>query len=76
MLWNDFDHCHRMKQHISDPRNDAALLVFPEGTCVNNEYTVLFHRGAFDLDAIICPVAVKYECIIPSRFVVLIAFQI
>jgi 1-acyl-sn-glycerol-3-phosphate acyltransferase len=23
--------------------------VFPEGTCVNNEYVVMFKRGAFEL---------------------------
>jgi hypothetical protein len=32
-----------------------------QGTCVNNEYTVQFHKGAFDLDAIVCPVAIKYN---------------
>lgn len=34
----------RIKQHISNP--DAnRLLVFPEGTCVNNEYCVQFKKG-------------------------------
>ena len=37
------------------------LLIFPEGTCVNNEYTVLFHKGAFELGCWICPVAIKYD---------------
>jgi hypothetical protein len=27
----------------------TPLLIFPEGTCVNNEYCVMFKRGAFDL---------------------------
>lgn len=48
----------RMKQHVSDPKNNP-LLIFPEGTCVNNEYTVLFHKGAFDLDCLVCPIAIK-----------------
>lgn len=48
----------RMKQHVNDPRNNP-LLIFPEGTCVNNEYTVLFHKGAFELDCLVCPIAIK-----------------
>lgn len=51
----------RMKQHVNDPRNNP-LLIFPEGTCVNNEYTVLFHKGAFELDCLVCPIAIKYNC--------------
>lgn len=48
----------KMKKHVSDPRNNP-LLIFPEGTCVNNEYTVLFHKGAFELDCLVCPIAIK-----------------
>ena len=48
----------RMRQHVNDMKNNP-LLIFPEGTCVNNEYTVLFHKGAFDLDCLVCPVAIK-----------------
>ncbi|TPX61801.1 hypothetical protein SpCBS45565_g07169 [Spizellomyces sp. 'palustris'] len=50
----------KMRQHVQNPRN-VPLLIFPEGTCVNNEYTVLFHKGAFDLDAAVAPVAIKYN---------------
>ena len=28
---------------------------------MNNEYTVMFKRGAFDLGAAVCPVAIKYN---------------
>jgi hypothetical protein len=28
---------------------------------VNNEYTVLFHKGAFELGCDVCPVAIKYN---------------
>ena len=38
----------RMKEHVHTPGN-TPLLIFPEGTCVNNEYVVMFKRGAFDL---------------------------
>ncbi|KAJ3127736.1 hypothetical protein HK098_005853 [Nowakowskiella sp. JEL0407] len=49
-----------IRDHVHDPSR-TPLLIFPEGTCVNNEYTVLFHKGAFELDAVICPVAIKYN---------------
>ena len=58
----------RMQQHANRHRDchvkksiPSPLLIFPEGTCVNNESTVLFHKGAFELDAVICPVAIKYN---------------
>jgi glycerol-3-phosphate O-acyltransferase 3/4 len=40
----------RMKAHVSKA-DTIPLLIFPEGTCVNNEYSVMFKRGAFDLGA-------------------------
>lgn len=50
----------RIKQHVhSDGAN--PLLVFPEGTCVNNEYAVMFKKTAFDLDVPVCPIAIKYN---------------
>ncbi|KAI9137127.1 hypothetical protein BKA69DRAFT_1020261, partial [Paraphysoderma sedebokerense] len=50
----------KAREHVHRP-NSSPLLIFPEGTCVNNEYTVLFQKGAFDLDCTICPVAIKYD---------------
>ena len=50
----------RMKSHVHNTQN-KPLLIFPEGTCVNNEYTVLFHKGAFELDCLVCPIAIKYS---------------
>eukprot|EP00250_Pteridium_aquilinum_P011553 c20148_g1_i1 orf=7-909(-) len=39
----------KIKQHIEDPEKNP-LLIFPEGTCVNNEYSVMFKkvRSAYD----------------------------
>jgi len=55
----------RIKRHLKmEGSLDAfhqPLLIFPEGTCVNNECTVLFHKGAFELDCLVCPVAIKYN---------------
>ncbi|KAL2917349.1 hypothetical protein HK105_203013 [Polyrhizophydium stewartii] len=50
----------KMREHVADPSR-VPLLIFPEGTCVNNEYTVLFHKGAFELGATVVPVAIKYN---------------
>lgn len=48
----------RMKEHVNNTIANP-LLIFPEGTCVNNDYTILFHKGAFELECIVCPVAIK-----------------
>lgn len=51
----------RMRSHTEAWQNSSPLLIFPEGTCVNNEYTVLFHKGAFELGCAVCPAAIKYN---------------
>jgi len=52
----------KMRGHVTSP-NAFPLLIFPEGTCVNNRYTVQFKRGAFDLgeDVVVHPVAIRYN---------------
>lgn len=49
----------KIKEHIHDRK--APMLIFPEGTCVNNESIVLFQKGAFELGTLICPVGIKYK---------------
>ena len=56
-----------MKAHVAAV-DTTPLLIFPEGTCVNNEYCVMFKRGAFDLDATVCPIAIKYNKIFVDAF--------
>lgn len=51
----------RIKKQINNEKVFAPLLIFPEGTCVNNESTVLFHKGAFELNCTVCPVGIKYN---------------
>jgi glycerol-3-phosphate O-acyltransferase 3/4 len=50
----------RIEEHVAD-LTKPPLLVFPEGTCVNNEHVVMFKRGAFQLGESIVPVAIKYN---------------
>jgi glycerol-3-phosphate O-acyltransferase 3/4 len=57
----------RMAAHVQ-AADTTPLLIFPEGTCVNNEYCVMFKRGAFDLGATVCPVAIKYNKIFVDAF--------
>ena len=57
----------RMREHVW-AEDATPLLIFPEGTCVNNEHCVMFKRGAFDLGATVCPVAIKYNKIFVDAF--------
>ncbi|ERN04939.1 glycerol-3-phosphate acyltransferase 3 [Amborella trichopoda] len=57
----------KMKEHVEGTDNNP-LLVFPEGTCVNNEYTVMFKKTPFELDCTVCPIAIKYNKIFVDAF--------
>ncbi|KAI7752129.1 hypothetical protein M8C21_031653 [Ambrosia artemisiifolia] len=48
----------KLREHVEGTDNNP-LLIFPEGTCVNNNYTVMFKKGAFELGATVCPIAIK-----------------
>jgi glycerol-3-phosphate O-acyltransferase 3/4 len=47
-------------------QHGPALL--SQGTCVNNEFCVMFKRGAFDLDAAVFPIAIRYNKIFVDAF--------
>lgn len=49
---------HRLKKHVSDPTN-PPILIFPEGTCINNTSVMQFKKGSFEVDSVIYPVAIK-----------------
>ncbi|WMV44026.1 hypothetical protein MTR67_037411 [Solanum verrucosum] len=57
----------KLRQHVEGADNNP-LLIFPEGTCVNNHYTVMFKKGAFELGCTVCPVAIKYNKIFVDAF--------
>jgi len=50
----------RLKQHVSDPKN-PPILIFPEGTCINNTSVMQFKKGSFEVGGVIYPVAIKYD---------------
>jgi glycerol-3-phosphate O-acyltransferase 3/4 len=49
-----------LQKHAHDAEK-TPLLVFPEGTCVNNEYVVQFKQAVFNLGVPINPIAIKYN---------------
>ncbi|KAF3950537.1 hypothetical protein CMV_023727 [Castanea mollissima] len=58
----------KLRDHVQGAENNP-LLIFPEGTCVNNNYTVMFKKGgAFELDCTVCPIAIKYNKIFVDAF--------
>ncbi|XP_059608998.1 glycerol-3-phosphate acyltransferase 3 isoform X4 [Phlebotomus argentipes] len=50
----------RLRQHVSNPRN-PPILIFPEGTCINNTSVMQFKKGSFEVGGVIYPVAIKYD---------------
>ncbi|CAG9823327.1 unnamed protein product [Phaedon cochleariae] len=50
----------RLKEHVSNPKN-PPILIFPEGTCINNTSVMQFKKGSFEVGSIIYPVAIKYD---------------
>nr|CAD1819267.1 unnamed protein product [Ananas comosus var. bracteatus] len=57
----------KLREHVQGVDNNP-LLIFPEGTCVNNHYTVMFKKGAFELGCAVCPIAIKYNKIFVDAF--------
>lgn len=47
-----------MKEHVGDP-NKLPILIFPEGTCINNSAVMQFKKGSFEVGGVVYPVAIK-----------------
>jgi len=56
-----------ISQYVSD-NSKLPLLLFPEGTCVNNDYCIMFKKGAFEIGATVYPVAIKYNKLFSDPF--------
>uniref|UniRef100_A0A8C6VKH4 Glycerol-3-phosphate acyltransferase 3 n=1 Tax=Naja naja TaxID=35670 RepID=A0A8C6VKH4_NAJNA len=50
----------RLREHISN-KDKLPILIFPEGTCINNTSVMMFKKGSFEIGATIYPVAIKYD---------------
>ncbi|CDW53258.1 Protein ACL-5, isoform b [Trichuris trichiura] len=50
----------RLLEHVED-KDKLPILIFPEGTCVNNTSVMMFKKGSFEVCNVIYPVAIKYD---------------
>ncbi|XP_074382989.1 glycerol-3-phosphate acyltransferase 9-like isoform X2 [Apium graveolens] len=57
----------KIREHVEGADNNP-LLIFPEGTCVNNQYSVMFKKGAFEIGSTVCPIAIKYNKLFADAF--------
>jgi len=51
---------NRLKEHVEDPHK-LPILIFPEGTCINNTSVMQFKKGSFEVGGVIYPAAIKYD---------------
>ncbi|XP_065490061.1 glycerol-3-phosphate acyltransferase 3-like [Caloenas nicobarica] len=55
---------HLVRKKIREQVADKAklpILIFPEGTCINNTSVMMFKKGSFEVGGTIHPVAIKYD---------------
>jgi len=57
----------RLQAHCSN-KESRPVLIFPEGTCINNTSVMMFKKGSFEIDTIIYPVAIKYNTLYTEAF--------
>ncbi|XP_052412553.1 glycerol-3-phosphate acyltransferase 3-like [Carassius gibelio] len=50
----------RLRDHVHDTTK-LPILIFPEGTCINNTSVMMFKKGSFEIGGTIYPVAIKYD---------------
>merc|ERR1712168_391457 len=67
-IWFDRGDQHD-REHVSNAvtthvqRKDKLdpILIFPEGTCINNTSVMMFKKGSFEIGSLVYPVAIKYD---------------
>jgi len=57
----------KLKEHVDDPEK-LPILIFPEGTCINNTSVMQFKKGSFEVGGTIYPVAIKYDPLFGDAF--------
>ncbi|XP_053085166.1 glycerol-3-phosphate acyltransferase 3-like isoform X2 [Pangasianodon hypophthalmus] len=57
----------RLRDHVND-KNKLPILIFPEGTCINNTSVMMFKKGSFEIGGTIYPVAIKYDPLFGDAF--------
>uniref|UniRef100_A0A0N5A3A8 PlsC domain-containing protein n=1 Tax=Parastrongyloides trichosuri TaxID=131310 RepID=A0A0N5A3A8_PARTI len=56
-----------LKEHVAD-ETKLPILIFPEGTCINNTSVMMFKKGSFEVGATIYPIAMKYDSLFGDAF--------
>ncbi|XP_068190584.1 glycerol-3-phosphate acyltransferase 3 [Antennarius striatus] len=51
---------NRLRAHVA-AKTKLPILIFPEGTCINNTSVMMFKKGSFEIGGTIYPVAIKYD---------------
>ncbi|KAK0397705.1 hypothetical protein QR680_002229 [Steinernema hermaphroditum] len=57
----------RLQEHVDDP-NKLPIIIFPEGTCINNTSVMMFKKGSFEIGRTIYPIAMKYDSRLGDAF--------
>ncbi|KAG7171839.1 glycerol-3-phosphate acyltransferase 4-like [Homarus americanus] len=50
----------RLQEHVNDV-SLPPILIYPEGVCVNNTSVMQFKKGAFEIDSVIHPIAIRFD---------------
>lgn len=59
----------RLKEHVSQ-LNNLPILIFPEGTCINNSAVMMFKKGSFEVNGTVYPVAIKVSAVLGTMQIV------
>ena len=57
----------RLRDHSSMPTSNP-ILIFPEGTCINNTAVFMFKKGSFEVGAPIYPACIRYNLAFSDPF--------
>ncbi|XP_074640334.1 glycerol-3-phosphate acyltransferase 3-like [Tubulanus polymorphus] len=58
---------NRLRNHVED-KNKLPILIFPEGTCINNTSVMMFKKGSFEVGGTVYPAAIKYDARFADAF--------
>ncbi|KAK6766698.1 hypothetical protein RB195_026153 [Necator americanus] len=57
----------RLREHVQD-ESKLPIIIFPEGTCINNTSVMMFKKGSFEIGSTIYPIAMKYDSRLTDAF--------
>ncbi|VDN58699.1 unnamed protein product [Dracunculus medinensis] len=57
----------KLRDHVNQP-DKLPILIFPEGTCINNTSVMMFKKGSFEATSVIYPIAIKYDPLFGDAF--------